>query len=212
MNQRKSEPHRVRPPIIATECAHVVIRVGEPVGALRRWKCYRAVNRALRITLQRAAFRIVHASIQRTHVHLLVEAADATQLARGMQGFQISAARHLNRAIGRPRGNVFIDRYHATVIRSPTQCRNAVAYVLNNWRKHHEDHARHGRDGRGAFLDAFSSAIRFTGWAESHPPWRVPSHYDPLAVAHAQTWLLRAGWANGASISMHEVPSRPHAF
>ena len=43
-------------------------------------------------------FRIVHLSIQRTHVHLLVEANSKGNSRRGMQGFQISAAKHLNAA------------------------------------------------------------------------------------------------------------------
>jgi hypothetical protein len=36
-------------------------------------------------------------------VHLLVEAKDKAALARGMQGFQISAAKQLNRAISKRR-------------------------------------------------------------------------------------------------------------
>jgi REP element-mobilizing transposase RayT len=40
----------------------------------------------------RERFRIIHVSLQRDHVHMLVEAEDKAALARGMQGFQISAA------------------------------------------------------------------------------------------------------------------------
>lgn len=35
------------------------------------------------------------------HVHLLVEVSDKEALSRGMQGFQISAAKWLNKAIGK---------------------------------------------------------------------------------------------------------------
>lgn len=88
-------------------------------------------------------FRIVHISLQRTHVHMVVEANNKLALARGMQGFQISAARNINTALGagkhRRRGRVFADRYHVEVIASPTQTRHALSYVLNNWRKHLED-------------------------------------------------------------------------
>jgi hypothetical protein len=71
-------------------------------------------------------------------VHLLVEADDKDALASGMQGFQISAAKHLNAALsrGKPgqrrRGSVFPDRYHAEIITSPRQARHAIAYVLLN--------------------------------------------------------------------------------
>src|SRR6185295_7661255 len=94
---------------------------------------------------RRESFRIVHLSIQRTHVHLLVEADHKAALASGMQGFQISAAKHLNAAISknrpgpRRRGAVFSDRYHAEIITTPTQARHTLNYVINNWRKHQED-------------------------------------------------------------------------
>ena len=201
---RKCEPHRTREAIRPTECAHVVIRVEREVGGLRRWKCYRAINRALRVVLPRAAFRIVHASIQRTHVHLLVEAEDAGALASGMQGFQISAARQLNRELGRKRGGVFVDRYHATVIRSPVQCRNALNYILNNWRKHEEERTR-GHEHW--ILDAFSSSVRFEGWREK-PKWAPVPRYDPLAVGAAKSWLVRAGWSKAPALSMYATPSQ----
>jgi hypothetical protein len=94
------------------------------------------------------AFRIVHLSIQRNHVHLLVEADNKYALANGLQRFQISAAKNVNREVSierclpvRRRGSVFPDRYHMEIITTPRQARHALAYVLNNWRKHREDKA-----------------------------------------------------------------------
>jgi REP element-mobilizing transposase RayT len=117
---------------------HIVLRTVRAVGNLRRRCVYQAIREATLVTAMRADFRIVHLSIQRTHVHLLVEADDKAALAHGMQGFQISAAKHLNAAIskGRPgprrRGTVFPDRYHAEIITSPTQARHAIGYVRFN--------------------------------------------------------------------------------
>jgi hypothetical protein len=73
----------------------------------------------------------------RTHVHMLVEAKDKLALARGMQGFQISAARNINTVLGpdryrRRRGPVFADRYHVEVITSPTRAHHALSYLLIN--------------------------------------------------------------------------------
>ena len=68
---------------------------------LRRRCVYQAIREATLTTARWEDFRIVHLSIQRTHVHLLVEANDKRALATGMQSFQISAARHLNVAIGK---------------------------------------------------------------------------------------------------------------
>ena len=125
----------------------MVLRVIGAVGNLRRRFTYRAIREATLTTARREDFRIVHVSIQRTHVHLLVEAKDKQALSSGMQGFQISAAKHLNAAIskGKPgprrRGTVFPDRYHAEIITSPRQAHHTLRYVLGNWRKHQEDRA-----------------------------------------------------------------------
>src|SRR5215510_12738188 len=116
--KRAGSPHKPRPFLHARYPVHVVLRTVGAVGNLRRRCVYQAVREATLTTALRENFRIVHLSIQRTHVHLLVEADDKEALARGMQGFQISAAKHLNAAIskGKPgprrRGAVFPDRYH----------------------------------------------------------------------------------------------------
>src|SRR5690348_3835222 len=84
-----SERHETRPELRSYEPVHVVLRTVAEVGYLRRRDVYDAIRAALRVTLPRETFRIVHLSIQGTHVHLLVEADDRQALARGMQGFQI---------------------------------------------------------------------------------------------------------------------------
>lgn len=99
---------------------------------------YKAVRRALKVILSHVGFRVIHVSIQRTHLHLIVEAASQEALSRGMQGLLISAAKGIN-ACFRGRGAVFPDRYHQREITSPRQCRNAIAYVLNNYRRHGDD-------------------------------------------------------------------------
>ena len=215
--RRAGSPHKARPELLARHPVHVVLRVIGAVGNLRRRFTYRAIREATLTTARREDFRIVHVSIQCTHVHLLVEADHKEALASGMQGFQISAAKQLNAAIsqGKPgprrRGTVFPDRYHAEVITSPRQARHALNYVLNNWRKHQEDRALPMSEWK---IDWFSTAAMFPGWAEYAPYeeepflWRGPETYDPLVVYQPRTWLLRDGWRKGgAAISTREVPS-----
>ena len=48
--------------------------------------------------------KIVNLTIQRTHLHLIVEAETSEALSRGMQAFQISAAKQLNAAVSRAGG------------------------------------------------------------------------------------------------------------
>ena len=192
---------------------HVVLRVVRAVGGLRRRSVYHAIRAATLTAARREDFRIVHLSVQRTHIHLIVEAHDKDALASGMQGFQISAAKHLNAAIsdGRPgprrRGPVFPDRYHAEIITSPRQARHAISYVLNNWHKHDEDRAELARTWR---IDPYSSGVMFPDWKERIDEpflWRGPPTYDPLMVRRPQSWLLREGWKRHGLISYREVPS-----
>jgi REP element-mobilizing transposase RayT len=210
---RAGELHLPRPALEARYPVHIVVHVVELAGNLRRLRMYHAIRTATVTLAARESFRIVHLGIQRTHLHLLVEADDEVALARGMQAFQISAAKHINRAMrqGRPgprrRGRVFADRYHAEIITTPERARAALAYVLNGWRKHGED--RIGRM-RAWKIDWFSSAIHFADWVDdAGAPWAWdgPPLYEPLAVAPPKTLLLREGWKQRGPLSYREVPA-----
>ncbi len=204
---RKSEPHRQRAELAASHPVHVVLRVERDIGSLRKRDCFLAIRFALFVVLGRPDFRIVHISIQRTHIHLLVEASDEKRLARGLQAFQISAARALNAAITRRgakrTGRVFVDRYHPEVITNPRQARHCLSYVLNNWRKHRENQRYVARTWK---VDPFSSAMAFYGWAEQPAYWNAPEAYARLMVAVPETWLLSSAWELYKPISMYEVP------
>jgi REP element-mobilizing transposase RayT len=213
---RAGAPHKKRAELTKNDPVHIVLRVVAAVGSLRRRCVYRAVREATLTTARRENFRIVHLSLQRTHIHLLVEAEDQYALASGMQGFQISAAKHINAAIskGQPgprrKGAVFIDRYHAVIITCPTQARHTLAYVMANWRKHEEDQRA---ITRGWNIDWFSSAGMFPGWQEYGDEaflWPSPPGYDPLVVYQPRSWLLTEGWKKAGPISTHHVPSAKH--
>src|SRR5687767_6169007 len=93
--------------------------------------------------------------VQSNHIHMICEADDKRSLSRGMQGLAIRIARRMNRLAGR-RGKFFADRYHARVLKNPTQVRRALVYVLQN-AAHHNAHLA------GA-LDVYSSGAYFEGW------------------------------------------------
>jgi putative transposase len=199
---RPSERHKRREPFLASQPLHIVTRVLPRVGSLRRRDLYAAIRDATITVAKHGTARIVHLSIQRTHVHLIVEAKHKTALAKVMQSLLISAARMINRVLGQ-RGTVFGDRYHATVLKTPRQVRNCVAYVLNNWRHHGED-----RDRRWT-VDPFSSAISFGGWKELEGRpfgFRPPPTYASLIVWLPKTWLLSTGWRKHGRIGAREVP------
>ena len=119
----------------------------------------------------------------------------------------MTAAKLINRAFSkrrreRRRGQVFGDRYHEEIIRNRRQARHALAYVLNNWRRHGEHRVK---ELRGFAIDPFSSALGFDGWREPvEVSW--PPTYEPLPVWKPRTWLLSTGWRMYGLISTHEVP------
>lgn len=221
---RAGASHTKRPELKPRFPVHVVLRVHEDLRDLRRRRMYSAIREAT-IAVAKSevhwrevgAFRIVHASIQNGHIHLLVEADNKDALANGLQRFQISAAKHLNREISierklpvRRRGSVFPDRYYSEIITTPRQARHALAYVLNNWRKHREDRSRETRNWK---VDPFSTGVLFTGWREREgEPFmmRYRETYKPLVVYLPKTWLLQIGWRRGGgTIPYDYVPSSP---
>ncbi len=218
---RAGTPHKMRPELNGRYPVHIVLRVVGEIGSLRKRFMYQALRWATLAVAMReideesnGAFRIVHMSIQRTHVHLIVEAGSKLALSRGLQSFQISAAKHLNRAYSaklrlenRRRGTVFPDRYHQEIIRTPKQARHALSYVLNNWRKHREDR---GDVQRMWKVDPFSSGALFHGWKELERAevfWPLRPTYEPLVMYLPKTWLLREGWRLHGLIKATEVPS-----
>ena len=156
-------------------------------------------ERAFRRSAERGEFKVVHYSVQHDHVHLLVEAAGAPALARGMKSVTARLARAVNRVHGR-RGPVVDGRFHHRVLATPREVRHALAYVLLNARKHAA--ARGADPGIWASgLDPASSGRWFNGWvgAAGVAP-------DAPAVAAPATWLLGIGWRRHGLIHPDEVP------
>jgi len=85
--------HATRPELTFAHPVHVMLRTLASVPRLRQRDGYEAIRSALVHFADCDAFRIVHISIQRNHLHLIVEAADKQALRRGMQRFAIRAAR-----------------------------------------------------------------------------------------------------------------------
>ena len=152
---------------------HVTLRMAPHVYNLRSRRSFRVIAAALRLGGDRFNVRVIEFSVQGNHIHLLVEAANRRALARAIQGLSIRVAKGLNRMMGRS-GRVFDDRYHARVLRTPTEVRHAIRYVLENARKHA---AERGEIYAPGYVDPYSSAGA-----------------SGVALPSAQTWLLREGW------------------
>jgi len=224
---RKNTSHRRRPDHAARCPVHVTMRVAKGIPPLRCELVQNLLKKALKDQSRRdygAGFQIVHFSIQDDHLHLAAEAKGASaediarsprllsqrarrgletkdrdMIRRGVAGLAISFARRLNKLLGR-KGKVWADRHHRRDLATPTEVRNVLVYIFQNF-------IRHGArvHGVGA-TDRFSTAPSFEGWLdvlatheayEDTEPWRPPP----------RTWLLGRGWLRaGGRISTVEAP------
>jgi putative transposase len=128
--------HVKRPVLKARFPVHVTWGMEARVWNLRTRRCFSALARAFWGGANRFGFRLVHYSVQGNHLHLLVEAKNERSLSRGMNGLGVRVAKGLNRVMRR-HGKVLDGRYHARILRTPTEARRARVYLLENARKHY---------------------------------------------------------------------------
>jgi REP element-mobilizing transposase RayT len=168
----------------------VTLRATDGLPSLREDVPFEAIKRALSAA-SKPAFRLLHFSVQRDHIHLLVEADTSVALSRGIQGLAIRAAKAINRALRR-HGRVWASRFHVRDLQTPREVRHALLYVLNNLKKHVPT-------ARG--LDPCSSSAWFWGW-------KRPVAQSPGAspVAAPRTWLARVGWQRHGRLDLDEPP------
>lgn len=91
---RRRVPHLRREVGSARTPYHVTLRVRHGLPSLRLPGVVRELERTFRAASDRGAFRLVHYSIQRDHVHLVVEAERSRDLARGMMSVGARLARN----------------------------------------------------------------------------------------------------------------------
>ena len=191
---RKKSPssgvsHLKRAEVTGKMPVHVTTRVMEDMPNLRPPGVRETCGRCFREARERPGrsttgwFRLVHFSIQRTHLHFVVEASDRKTLSVAICGLLGRIAKALNKLFGR-KGDVFPDRYHDHVLRTRRETYNAIRYLFANARKHGEIVHR-GRP------DPFSSGLWFKGWKDYvHDGWLGKEG----PVAQARSWLLTTGW------------------
>ena len=191
--------HAKRAAVPVSYPVHITIKLRKGLPSLRTWGAYAVLRDCLAAACGRKGLRLVHYSVQSNHIHLICEATGRPSISRGMQGLCIRIAKRFNAYWGR-KGQVFADRYHEVVLRSPRQVRNALCYVLHNAKKHglKLTHA----------LDPFSSAPWFDAWKEKVTIKGLDAIEDP--TAEARSYLLSVGWKRarspGGRVSIYDKP------
>src|SRR5450432_1711592 len=193
---RPSPPHRPRAPHVARWPVHVALRTRDGIPSLRSTRLFSSLRASLAAS-HKAAFRVVHFSVQSAHVHLVVEGDAPAALVRGVQGLAGRCAKAINRAAAR-RGRVWSSLFHSLALRTPTETRRGLVYVLLNFRKHLR--ASPGVDPR-------SSGPWFGGWRSP-----LPASRDAVPVVAPRTWLATVGWRRaGGAIAVDERPAPARA-
>ena len=197
--------HRPRESIVSRLPVHVTIRLRRGIPSLRQPRFVRRFRSSLSEACVRHGFRVVHYSIQRDHVHLLIEAHSNHSIACGMKSVGARIGKLANRVFQRS-GKVLDGRDHLRPLRTPLEVHRALRYVLLN----HRHHAAQRRSRPKRLIDRLrvqpdpaSSGRWFDGWriatASPHPA-------DEREVAAARTWLMRIGWRRHGLIHPAEIP------
>src|SRR5690606_23886728 len=121
---RKRQQGRVEHEARARTTRHVPLmvtcRLVRGLPSLRQRQVLRVLRLAFAEGRERFGMRLCVWSLQDDHIHLIVEAEDATALTRGMKGLAVRSARTLNRLWNR-KGRVFDERFHMRQLRTPRQ-------------------------------------------------------------------------------------------
>jgi REP element-mobilizing transposase RayT len=198
---RKGAPHRVRLSPDGWRAHHVTLSRKPGLPLLRTKEIFFFTLETLRALKEREDFRLVAWTLQRNHLHLLVEVPSRRALSRNLQGLQVRLAKGWNRIWGR-RGKVFAGRFFSRLIEGSHEGRKVLAYVLKN-------HLRHGLHLRSC-VDPAGSALWMDVWLEREA-WlkerkRFKVEEDPSPVSPPRTEVLRRAVFPG-SLGMHGRPS-----
>jgi REP element-mobilizing transposase RayT len=153
LHKRRSIAHRTRDEIPKQKPVHVTIKIRKEILAtLRNKLVFKKIARAISKARQKD-LRVIHFSVQRDHIHFLLEAHDKKHLGRAMQSLTISLAKSLKNLSGTKLKKIFKDRYHVHILRTFAEVKNTKLYILGNALKHGAiaDH-----------FDTFSSVIKAT--------------------------------------------------
>jgi REP-associated tyrosine transposase len=200
--RRAGVPHRSRGEVLPTTPVHVGLKVAKDISNLRHPTLFGPLRTAIYEGAERFGMRVIHFSVIEDHLHFIVEVEGARALSRGMQGLTIRLAKRINKVLGR-RGKVFVDRYWSRVLRSPSETRAALSYVLKNKLGHNR---RRGIAHNARWVDYCSSGDRFTGWEGIE----VTLPEDDLPIGRPSCWFLKWGWmgqgSNKRLLSTDEAP------
>ncbi len=98
----------------------------------------KTVLKILRYAIMKARkqnLKIVHYALEHNHIHLYAEAVNNADLSKGMKAFGVTLVKKINRYQQRS-GSLYKHRYHLRILKSATEVKNVINYILKNGMKH----------------------------------------------------------------------------
>ncbi|MGZ3723349.1 MAG: hypothetical protein ACXVA9_10485 [Bdellovibrionales bacterium] len=170
---------------------HITLKLKKGVANLRNRQTLMNFRNAVN-SAKPFGLNVIHYSLQNDHVHLIVEAKDSASLGNGMKSLCCRVGKAVRKIAGGT-GAVFMGRFHMHVLKTPTEMKRALEYVLLNTAKHMK-HLEH--------IDEFSSGVAFAEWRKligrrlsgliESQVRKAPSVFRELSAP--QSWLCREGW------------------
>jgi REP element-mobilizing transposase RayT len=194
---RRRVAHRKRNGI-QHDAVHVNVKIAPGLPSMRTREARAVIVGAIRKQRGLFDFRVIEFAILSNHMHLIAEAASASELGRAMKGLGVRIARGLNKLWGRA-GTVVPDRYHHRVVRKLHELRRLVRYVLQNAR-------RHGVRVPNDRPDEYSSGPWFEHW---HDHVGRTFSTEPRPVERPGGMALQCAHRFGIELTERPTPAPP---
>ncbi len=153
--------HIARDEVKRSTPLHLTIKVERTKAGLKN----KSILKVLHSSIKKAriiGLGIIHYTLEFDHVHLLVEADNKRVLGKGMQSFGISFSKGINKLKGL-RGQVFKTRYHLRKLRTPTEVKNVLNYILGNAVKHKTS----------TFINHYNSLVAISDFSKLYPGFEL---------------------------------------
>jgi putative transposase len=181
---------------------HITLRLEDRLPSIRNKRLLIEFKKSAQLAKAQGLY-ILQFSIQSNHIHIFAESKGNRALALGMQSLAGRFARIIRsysfKRGGKSKGSVFQGRYHLHVLKTPSEVKNTLEYVLLNLSKHQK---------LIEYIDSFSSGRFFRHW-----PKLLGARYKNLIradveffehqenrsdsfsfLSQPQSWLAQTGW------------------
>lgn len=170
----KGVAHRIREKITHRTPVHVNFKFRTHI---KNKSALKILKRAI-INARSHGLSVIHFSMQGNHLHFILEAKSNEILSRGMRSLTITFAKGINK------GRIQIERYHLHVLKTVSETKNAIRYVLFNQQLHEK--------GTYSKIDEYSSLLSIKR------PWKFIQEFAKdkkmtLIISKSETWELDQG-------------------